>query len=136
MNKKCKFCNGEVDTALVILESPLSRVVANYFPMGKMSLLAIPRRHITSITQMEPEEMQDLMHLIAMTVNKIKEKLSPEGFNIFLNEGVVAGQTVDHVHFHVVVRSKDDGLKNFCRIDENKKPITIVELDNIKELFY
>jgi len=131
--KNCKFC-GSLDTSLVILTTPLSQVIANYFPMGALSLLAIPRRHVESITELTFEESADLMQITAIVVNNIKLKLNPEGVNIFLNEGAVAGQSIKHLHFHIVARNTGDGLKNF-HCEHPREAITWEQIEKIKEIF-
>lgn len=131
--QNCKFC-GDLDTTLIIDQSTFSLIIANYYPMGIMSLLAIPKRHIASITEMTIEENADIMQLIVKTVTRIKEKLNPEGINVFLNEGAIAGQSISHVHFHIVARKTDDGLENFHRKEGPKKAISIIELNKLKTL--
>lgn len=131
--KNCKFC-GDLDTSLIVLATPLSYVIANKYPMGKLSLIAIPRRHVESITELTFEESADLMQITAMVVNYLRVKINAEGFNIFLNEGEIAGQEVKHLHFHIVARSADDGLENFHQIEPCKE-ITMEELEELKELF-
>jgi len=133
MKKNCKFC-GSLDTSLIILITPLSYVIANYYPMGALSLLAIPRRHVESITELTFEESADLMEITALAVNNIKLKLKPEGVNIFLNEGKIAGQSIEHLHFHIVARNTGDGLENF-RCNNKRQAITITQIDAIRELF-
>jgi diadenosine tetraphosphate (Ap4A) HIT family hydrolase len=133
MRKNCKFC-GSLDTSLVILTTPLSYVIANYYPMGTLSLLAIPRRHVKTITELTFEESADLMQITALAVNNIKLKLKPEGINIFLNEGKIAGQSIKHLHFHIVARNTGDGLENF-RCNNVRKAITMEQINTIKELF-
>lgn len=128
----CKFCQR--NEALVILETKLSVIIANYFPLGKISLLAIPKRHVASLTELSPEELHDLIDLVALASNKIKAVAEPEGLNIFLNEGKIAGQSIEHLHFHIVARYLDDGLENFRR-NGDRIPISREELHALKELF-
>jgi len=131
--KNCKFC-GSLNTSLVILTTPLSQIIADYYPMGTLSLIAIPRRHVKSITELTFEESADLMQIIPIVIANLKEKLNPEGINLFLNEGLVAGQSIDHLHFHIVVRNTGDGLENF-RSDTVRQVITMEQIDKIKALF-
>lgn len=128
----CVFCQLNKD--LILLETSHSILVANYFPLGSLSLLAIPKRHIQSITDLSTKETIDLMGIITLATRKIKTKAKPEGINIFTNEGEIAGQTIPHLHFHIVARNNDDGLENFKRKGE-KKTITPEELKLIKGYF-
>ena len=128
----CVFCN--IDKNLVLLESKYSIVLANYFPLGKYSLLATPKNHLYSITDLTIEESNDLMQIIALAVNNIKSAIKLEGVNVFLNEGEIAGQTVPHLHFHIVARTKNDGLENFKR-KKKKIAISKKDLEILKNLF-
>ena len=128
----CILC--EIDPKLVLLESANSVLLANYFPLSDCSLMVIPKRHVYSITELSGGEASDFMQMIVMATNKIKANLNPEGINIFLNEGEIAGQTVPHLHFHIVARSENDGLENFKR-NGDKKIITEEALNKIKNCF-
>jgi diadenosine tetraphosphate (Ap4A) HIT family hydrolase len=128
----CVFCALNKD--FILLESKYSVLLANYFPLGDLSLLATPRRHVYSITDLSIEELADIMQIIALTINNIKAAINPEGINIFINEGEIAGQTIPHLHFHIVVRNTNDNLENFKRNGE-KKAITKEDLVLIKTIF-
>lgn len=128
----CIFCKTNGD--LVVKESRNSLILINCFPMGKMSLVAIPKRHVKSISELREDERNDFFELITSAQIRLKLMLEPEGINTFINEGEVAGQNVDHLHCHIILRGKNDGLKNFIRIKE-KKIITPTEVQKIKKLF-
>jgi diadenosine tetraphosphate (Ap4A) HIT family hydrolase len=129
----CIFC--EVDKNLIARESVWCYLIANFFPLGNLiSLLAIPKRHITSIADLTIDEMSDLMQLVADATKKIKEGINPEGINIFINEGKVASQTVSHLHVHIVARKENDGLENF-KCTKERHQITKEQLEFVKEIF-
>ncbi|PKM91808.1 HIT family protein [Candidatus Falkowbacteria bacterium HGW-Falkowbacteria-1] len=128
----CVFCETNGD--LIVSESKNSLILINCFPMGKMSLLAIPKRHVESLSELTAEELNDFFQSIVLIENKVKAVLRPEGINIFINEGEIAGQTVNHLHCHIVFRGKNDGLKNFMRKRE-KKIITPAKIKKIKNIF-
>ncbi|MFA5131394.1 MAG: HIT domain-containing protein [Patescibacteria group bacterium] len=128
----CVFCNLNKD--LILLESKYTVLLANYFPLSDFNLLAIPKRHVYSITDLSIEESADIMQVMALAVNNIKTAIKPEGVNMFINEGKIAGQTIPHLHFHIVVRNTNDNLENFKRNGE-KKAITKEDLVLIKTIF-
>jgi diadenosine tetraphosphate (Ap4A) HIT family hydrolase len=129
----CVFC--EPDKNLIARESAWCYLIANFFPLGNLiSLLAIPKRHITSIADLTIEEMSDLMQLITTATKKIKEDINPEGINILINEGKIAGQTVSHLHVHIVAREENDGLENF-KCNKERHRITEKQLSFVKKLF-
>lgn len=131
--KNCKLC-GALDTSLIVLTTPLSQVIINKYPIGKLSLIAISRRHVESITDLSFEESADLMQIIAMVVNYLRVKINTEGFNIFINEGAIAGQSIKHFHFHIVARNTGDGLERLNQ-DEPCQEISMEEIEEIRELF-
>ncbi len=132
--KKCVFCEDGINPSLIVGDYAASRVLANYFPMGRMSLLVIPKRHAASITDLSASDQFDLIATVNFCVKLLKEKIAPAGITVLLNEGAIAGQTVPHVHFHVIAREADDGLENIKRTKE-RMPITEEQLQEIKLLF-
>ena len=59
----------------------------------------------------------------------------PQGLNVFLNEGLIAGQTLEHLHWHVIPRTENDGLENFKRKPGERFEITEEELKALAEIF-
>jgi len=129
----CEFCDN-LNKKLILLESEWSLVLANYFPMSKGNLLVIPKRHIYSITELSDVEAADIIKVLSLAANNLKFGFKPDGVSIFANEGEVSGQTIPHLHFHIIARTFGDGLKNFER-NGDKKAISDEELKLIKDLF-
>jgi len=130
----CVFCKDEINTGLVVTESKFSRIMANYFPMGIMSLMVMPKRHFSSLAEISPDELHDLTEMLAHATDKIRRKVKPAGLIILMNEGEIARQTVPHLHFHVIARGANDGLENMKRTVQ-KMPITSRQLMEIKTIF-
>lgn len=128
----CVFCEPEKE--LILFESKYCVLLANAFPLGRMALLVIPKRHICSMIELNQEEITEMMSLVLLADANMKKKICPEGVNLFLNEGEIAGQTVPHLHFHIVARIENDGLENFKRLGE-RKVITDKQLAEAKALF-
>lgn len=81
----------------------------NRFPYANGHLLIAPARHVGCITDLEPAELNSLMDLVRISAAIIKDELKPDGLNIGLNIGTVAGAGIDdHIHFHLVPRWRDD----------------------------
>ncbi len=81
----------------------------NRYPYANGHLLVAPIRHVDCITELEPGEMQELMALVQQATAIIKRLLKPDGCNIGLNIGSVAGAGIDdHLHVHIVPRWQDD----------------------------
>jgi diadenosine tetraphosphate (Ap4A) HIT family hydrolase len=68
----------------------------------------IPKRHVPVLTQLHPDEASAVMAMVHQLARAIVAELSPDGLNVFQNNGLVANQTVPHVHFHVAPRSAEE----------------------------
>ena len=80
-------------------------VVMNKFPYINGHLLVSPIRHISTLDQLSKGEMGTLLETVEKSVGVLKKAMSPDGFNVGLNLGKVAGAGVEeHLHFHVVPR--------------------------------
>ena len=80
-------------------------VVMNKYPYINGHLLVAPRKHLSALDQLEKTKMGDLLEIVEKSVDILKRGMSPDGFNIGLNLGKVAGAGVEeHLHFHIVPR--------------------------------
>ncbi len=129
----CKFCPPELDQKLVLFETRYCRLLANYFPMGKIALLIAPKSHVCCLNELYISEQTDMISLISLTIKQLKYSNGETDFNGFFNEGSLAGQTIEHFHFHLVVRAEGDGVENFKRL-KKKVAITATELRKIKKM--
>ena len=78
------------------------------FPISLGHALIIPKRHIASIFEATREEREALFDLLEQVKIELQEKCNPNGFNIGINDGVAAGQTVMHLHIHLIPRYAGD----------------------------
>jgi len=80
-------------------------VMMNKFPYINGHLLVAPVRHISALGQLSKYEMGELLATIDQSVEILKQAMTPDGFNVGLNLGKVAGAGVEeHLHFHIVPR--------------------------------
>ncbi|PQP35855.1 HIT family hydrolase [Desulfobacteraceae bacterium SEEP-SAG9] len=102
----CIFCKALADQAnLTLYKGKITMVMMNKFPYINGHLLVAPKRHIATLDQLEKEEMGDLLQTIEQSVSILKKAMNPDGFNVGLNLGKVAGAGVEeHLHFHIVPR--------------------------------
>lgn len=102
----CVFCNALADDAeYTLYRGRLSMVVMNKFPYINGHLLAAPRRHLSQLEELRDEEMADLLATVRHCVSILRRVMKPDGFNVGLNLGRVAGAGIEeHLHFHVVPR--------------------------------
>ena len=107
---KCIFCQAlSKNDDLTLYKGDVTMVVMNKFPYINGHLLVAPVRHLSSLDQLNQNEMTDLMSFLDKSVSILKKVMNPEGFNIGLNLGRVAGAGVEeHLHFHIVPRWSGD----------------------------
>ena len=102
----CPFCNP--DTARVFLQAELIVGLWDAFPVAAGHALLVTRRHVTSWFDATAPEQQALTDAIQTARQEILRRHAPDGFNIGVNDGRAAGQTVDHAHVHMIPRYDDD----------------------------
>ena len=112
-DKECLFCNVQIDDKKRIVdENNLAYVIRDGFAVTKHHTLIIPKRHTKDYFELS----QDKTNAVTKLINKQKIKLDKidkenEGYNIGMNCGEVAGQTIFHCHIHLIPRRKDDVKK-------------------------
>lgn len=104
-NEDCPFCNLDRD---VILESEYCYTIFDKYPVNPGHVLVISKRHEGDYFNLAKEEVEDLWQLVAKVKHFLEEEYHPDGFNVGFNVGSDAGQTIDHVHIHVIPRFKGD----------------------------
>ena len=106
MSTPCPFCCLAVDR--LILESEGAVVIRDGFPVSPGHTLIIPRRHVASFFEVTDAERADLMSLLAAARDDLDRQFRPAGYNIGINNGAAAGQTVPHLHIHLIPRYAGD----------------------------
>jgi len=102
----CIFCN--IPTNEAFLENLLAVARWDKFPVNEGHVLIIPKRHVESYFDLEAYEISAMNELANITKRVIDEKFSPTGYNIGFNVGEAAGQTINHVHMHLIPRYDGD----------------------------
>ena len=102
----CPFCNIEQDR--ILWENDQAFVIYDGYPVSTGHALVIPKRHIGSFFETGTEERNALLAGLDYAKQIIDNDYGPAGYNIGINDGQVAGQTVAHLHIHVIPRYQDD----------------------------
>ena len=102
----CPFC--ELDKDQIVANSSHGLAVRDGFPISPGHTLIVPRRHVASFFDLSSEEQSDLLELINDTKKLLESEFYPQGYNIGINDGPAAGQTVMHLHIHIVPRYEGD----------------------------
>ena len=106
MSKPCPFCT--LPKERVIDSNHHGMVIRDGFPISPGHTLVIPNRHIGSFFELSPEERQSLLDLLDAVKLVLDSELKPDGYNIGINDGPSAGQTVPHLHIHLIPRYNGD----------------------------
>ena len=107
MDNNCPFCKAESERD-IIASSSLSVAFFDGFPVSPGHALIIPKRHVSSFFDLSQEERQDLLNLADSVKQIVEERYHPDGYNIGINVGEAAGQSIFHVHMHLIPRYQGD----------------------------
>jgi diadenosine tetraphosphate (Ap4A) HIT family hydrolase len=105
---QCVFCSSEVIAKRLIVKNNLIQVFPTNIPIVPGHLLLCPVRHIHTFDQLTDEEVIELFHALTMTKQALRTSFAAEGYNYAWNEGSVAGQSVPHLHLHILPRKEGD----------------------------
>ncbi|EAY24705.1 HIT family protein [Microscilla marina] len=101
----CPFCQANLST---IKSQQNVFAIYDKYPVSPGHTLIIPNRHVANFFELTKEEMNDCWALAKEMKQILAEEYQPDGFNIGINVGEAAGQTIFHVHIHLIPRYKDD----------------------------
>jgi diadenosine tetraphosphate (Ap4A) HIT family hydrolase len=103
----CPFCDLPEDRA--IAQNDLAFVIRDRHPVTPLHTLVIPHRHVSGFFDLETSEMKACNDLLLWTKDAIREEdASVVGFNVGVNIGAAAGQTIFHCHIHLIPRRHGD----------------------------
>ena len=91
-----------------IIENENAFAIYDGFPVSKGHVLVIPKRVVTEIFDLNDEEYSSCFNLVKDVKKILEEEFKPDGFNIGINNGEKAGQTIFHAHIHVIPRYSGD----------------------------
>lgn len=103
---ECIFCHAiSTTTDLTLYKGKTIMVLMNKYPYINGHLLVAPIRHVSTLDALSKNEMGRLLMKVDHSIQILKKEMSPDGFNVGLNLGKVAGAGVEeHLHFHIVPR--------------------------------
>lgn len=123
----CKLANGDIPTN-AIYEDEEFKVILDASPATRGHALILPKNHFANIYEVDDETAAKILPLAKKVATHMKETLGCAGVNILQNNGEEAGQTVFHLHVHLIPRYEggkhildwshesfsDDEMKNIC----------------------
>ncbi|MFZ6731183.1 HIT family protein [Undibacterium sp. Ji42W] len=106
MKNSCPFCSIPADR--IIQKNTTGFVIRDGFAVSPGHTLIIPHKHIGSFFELSRDERESLFELLESAKGEITNELEPDGYNIGINDGPAAGQTVPHLHIHLIPRFNGD----------------------------
>lgn len=104
--KDCPFC--QIAPKRIVAESALTLTIRDTFPVSPGHTLIIPKRHFAALFDATPTELGDIWQALRQASELLRAERQPDGFNVGVNIGAAAGQTVMHLHVHLIPRSWGD----------------------------
>lgn len=102
----CLFC--AISPSSIVCEAESCVAFSDFYPISRGHTLVIPRCHVESIFELPPQDLVSLWSMVTEVRAKLFLNHNPLGFNIGVNDGKAAGQTVPHVHVHIIPRYNGD----------------------------
>lgn len=99
---ECVFCN--ISKLNIILENDLTFAIYDKYPVNKGHILIITKRHVDNYFDTTYQEKIAIQDMIEKCKKLLDEKYKPDGYNIGINCGESAGQTIMHLHVHLIPR--------------------------------
>jgi len=136
-SSECFICDAvraeNLEEHLVLYKDSFTVLLMNKFPYNTGHLLLAPSRHVADFSQLTGEELLSLAELLRKSLTLLKLALSPDGFNVGVNLGRVAGAGLEtHLHVHIVPRWNGD--TNFMPVISNTKVIPEALKDTYRRL--
>jgi ATP adenylyltransferase len=109
----CIFCDkpaaGDDESTYILARGDRAFVILNAYPYNPGHLMVAPLRHVGELEDLEPAELADASEMLQRSIRALKRAEQPDGFNVGMNLGRVAGAGIPgHLHWHVVPRWNGD----------------------------
>ena len=102
----CPFCS--LPQSRIIERNPYGFVIRDAYPVSPGHTLVIPSRHVASFFEISDHERTGLLSLLTGAKAQLDAEFKPDGYNVGINDGATAGQTVAHLHLHLIPRYRGD----------------------------
>lgn len=106
MSEPCPFCM--LPAGRIVMANDLAVAIRDGFPVSRGHTLILPRRHVVSFFAVTETERNAMMALLDATKAGLDAEFRPDGYNLGINDGQAAGQTVPHLHMHLIPRYAGD----------------------------
>lgn len=127
----CKISQKKVPNHTVYEDNNVLAFL-DIYPLAKGHTVVIPKEHAQNLQELSDDSLRPLFQAVKQTTNILQKTLNPDGFNIGWNHGEVAGQTIPHLHVHIIPRWSNDGGKSLHAIIKNPGDTSV---EDIAKLF-
>jgi ATP adenylyltransferase len=105
----CIFCDlpakGDDEAVFILARADRAFAILNAYPYNPGHLMVAPFRHVGELEELDETELLDSNHLLQRSIRALREAMEPQGYNLGMNLGRIAGAGLpDHLHWHVVPR--------------------------------
>ncbi len=106
----CIFCDivNLKEEAEILFENEMVMAFLDIRPVNYGHTLVVPKKHFNNFLELTSEYLQELSKVTQLLSGAISNVLKADGFNVIINNGAAAGQTVYHFHFHIIPRFNSD----------------------------
>ncbi|MBI2572661.1 HIT domain-containing protein [Candidatus Woesearchaeota archaeon] len=123
----CKIIKKEIPCH-EIQETPFSLSFLDIHPHAQGHTVVIPKSHAKILFELDDKTTHELLTDVKKTMKLIQDKLHPDGFNVGWNDGPTAGQTVGHLHIHIMPRYTGDNGGSMHSIIKNAGKLSVEEI--------
>lgn len=115
----CKIAKGDIKSE-IIYEDDGVLAFLDAQPRAPGHILVIPKKHAETLLDVPKENVGSFFERVQLVLGMVNHALAPDGFTLGINHGKWAGQAVEHLHFHIMPRWKNDGGKSIHSVVDNK----------------
>ena len=105
------------------MSNDLAALILDAFPVSEGHCLIVPKRHVASLFDLTEDELLAMWGLISQAREMLDKRYSPSGYNLGVNVGKDAGQTVFHCHIHIIPRHPGDDPDPRGGVRKIKRPL-------------
>jgi len=111
----CKIAKKEIKS-YILKENKFCLSFLDINPLTPGHTLVVPKKHKKSFSDLTFQEAKSLFSLVKSLMKRMREKLKVSSFTLGVNDGDLSGQTIQHMHFHIIPRYPGDGGKSIHSI--------------------
>lgn len=123
----CRIVGGEIPAEIVARE-PDVLAFLDVQPLADGHVLVVPRAHVPQVEDLEPAAADALFRTVVRLAGPVREALGAAGTTIGINNGAATGQTIPHVHVHIVPRWENDGAGSIHSIFPRRTHRTLADV--------